>query len=248
MRDRLPVCAAALTCALSLSLSLVLLAATPAQAATLGGLTVAEPAALARILTPLIKFRACRDARKVTGDAMEVRGGCGYIEEWADPLAQLVRDPTAGERRLAQAVYASSNGAPLWVTGDPPHQATARALEAISQLNLAADKGLKPITVMTFNNFAEAFQALRAGQSDAATSIDATAMFMQNRGDFTRAQFYIRRLNNSEMANAESLWLGIRVERRMDNRQAMEQLASQLRRRFPQSRELLAYERGAFDE
>jgi acyl-CoA dehydrogenase len=44
-----------------------------------------EPGAypLARILTPLIKFRACRDARKVTGDAMEVRGGCGYIEEWA---------------------------------------------------------------------------------------------------------------------------------------------------------------------
>ena len=52
---------------------------------------------------------------------------------------------------------------------------------------MAADKGLKPITVMTFNNFAEAFQALKAGQSDAATSIDATAMFMQQRGDFTRA-------------------------------------------------------------
>ncbi len=52
---------------------------------------------------------------------------------------------------------------------------------------MAQDKGLKPITVMTFNNFAEAFQALRAGQSDAATSIDATAMFMQQRGDFTRA-------------------------------------------------------------
>jgi polar amino acid transport system substrate-binding protein len=40
---------------------------------------------------------------------------------------------------------------------------------------------------MTFNNFAESFQALRAGQADAATSIDATAMFMQQRGDFTRA-------------------------------------------------------------
>lgn len=48
-------------------------------------------------------------------------------------------------------------------------------------------KGLKPVSVLTFNNFAEAFQALRAGQSDAATSIDATAMFMQTRGDFTRA-------------------------------------------------------------
>ena len=53
--------------------------------------------------------------------------------------------------------------------------------------DMVQKKGLKPITVLTFNNFAEAFQALRAGQSDAATSIDATAMFMQNRGDFTRA-------------------------------------------------------------
>lgn len=48
-------------------------------------------------------------------------------------------------------------------------------------------EGLRPVEVRTFNNFAEAFQALRAGQSDAATSIDATAMFMQQRGDFTRA-------------------------------------------------------------
>jgi polar amino acid transport system substrate-binding protein len=53
--------------------------------------------------------------------------------------------------------------------------------------DMVVKKGLKPITVLTFNNFAEAFQALRAGQSDAATSIDATAMFMQTRGDFTRA-------------------------------------------------------------
>ncbi|RYF61296.1 MAG: DNA alkylation response protein [Comamonadaceae bacterium] len=50
--------------------------------------------ALARILTPLIKFRACRDARRVTGDAMEVRGGCGYIEEFSD--ARLVRDAHLG--------------------------------------------------------------------------------------------------------------------------------------------------------
>ena len=49
---------------------------------------------LARILTPLIKFRACRDARRVTGDAMEVRGGCGYIEEWPDP--RLLRDAHLG--------------------------------------------------------------------------------------------------------------------------------------------------------
>jgi acyl-CoA dehydrogenase len=49
---------------------------------------------LARIMTPLLKFRACRDARKVTGDAMEVRGGCGYVEEWPD--ARLLRDAHLG--------------------------------------------------------------------------------------------------------------------------------------------------------
>jgi acyl-CoA dehydrogenase len=47
-----------------------------------------------RILTPLLKFRACRDARRVTGDAMEVRGGSGYIEEWSD--ARLLRDAHLG--------------------------------------------------------------------------------------------------------------------------------------------------------
>jgi len=47
-----------------------------------------------RLLTPLIKFRACRDARRATGDAMEVRGGVGYIEEWAD--ARLLRDAHLG--------------------------------------------------------------------------------------------------------------------------------------------------------
>lgn len=49
---------------------------------------------LARIMTPLIKFRACRDARRVTGDGMEVRGGCGYIEEWSEP--RLLRDAHLG--------------------------------------------------------------------------------------------------------------------------------------------------------
>ncbi|EDP65702.1 Acyl-CoA dehydrogenase [alpha proteobacterium BAL199] len=54
----------------------------------------AEGKALRRILTPLVKFRVCRDARKVTGDAMEARGGVGYIEEWIEP--RLLRDSHLG--------------------------------------------------------------------------------------------------------------------------------------------------------
>ena len=86
---------------------------------------------------------------------------------------------------------------------------------------------------------------LDAGNPETAYTL---ARLLYQRGDFNQAQFYIRRLNNSERANAESLWLGIKVERRLNNQVAMQQLGSQLRRRFPESRELLAYERGAFDD
>lgn len=74
------------------------------------------------------------------------------------------------------------------------------------------------------------------------------ASLLFTRGDLLRSQFYIRRINNSELANAESLWLGIKVERKLDNREAVKQLAEQLGKRFAQSRELQAYQRGAFDE
>jgi len=67
-------------------------------------------------------------------------------------------------------------------------------------------------------------------------------------GDYKRAQFYIRRLNNSEQANAESLWLGVRVERQLQNNEAVRQLGEQLSRRFPETKEAAAYARGAFDE
>jgi len=74
------------------------------------------------------------------------------------------------------------------------------------------------------------------------------ALLLFQRGDFAKSQFYVRRINNSDLANAESLWLGIRVERRMNNSEAMQQLVGQLRKRFPQSPEAGALDRGAFDE
>jgi len=104
---------------------------------------------------------------------------------------------------------------------------------------------------------------LAAGQRDAAErsfarsyELDASnpisgynlANLLFLRGELQRAQFYIRRLNNSELANAETLWLGIKVERKLNNLEAERQLTTQLRRRFPQSRELTSLDRGAFDE
>jgi type IV pilus assembly protein PilF len=90
----------------------------------------------------------------------------------------------------------------------------------------------------------------RSYELDAANPVTGynLANLLFQRGDFSRAQFYIRRLNNSDMANAETLWLGIKVEQQMNDRVAMLQLADQLKRRFPQSREIGSFERGAFND
>ncbi len=98
---------------------------------------------------------------------------------------------------------------------------------------------------------AEAERSLaRSYELDAGNPVTGynLANLLYQRGEVQRAQFYIRRLNNSELANAETLWLGIKVERRMNDQVAMSQLADQLRKRFPQSRQMVSYERGAFDD
>lgn len=47
-----------------------------------------------RIMTPVAKYRACRDNVTVATGAMEARGGNGYIEDW--PNARLIRDAHLG--------------------------------------------------------------------------------------------------------------------------------------------------------
>lgn len=118
--------------------------------------------------------------------------------------------------------------------------------------------GGQPKTLMT-----QGICQMRAGQSAEAErsllqsyELDAgnpltgynLANLLFQRGDLRRSQFYIRRLNNSNLANAETLWLGVKVERALGDREAMLQLAGQLTRRFGASREAAAYDKGAFNE
>jgi type IV pilus assembly protein PilF len=74
------------------------------------------------------------------------------------------------------------------------------------------------------------------------------ALLTFQRADYVRAQFYVRRINNSEIATAETLWLGVKIERQVGNYDGVTQLGGQLRKRFPQSREVSLLERGAFNE
>ncbi|MDT8998521.1 type IV pilus biogenesis/stability protein PilW [Paucibacter sp. APW11] len=67
-------------------------------------------------------------------------------------------------------------------------------------------------------------------------------------GQLERARFYARRVNaQAEQSNAQSLWLELRVERRLGNTVSVEELSQQLRKRHPQSPETQALNNGRFD-
>ncbi len=74
----------------------------------------------------------------------------------------------------------------------------------------------------------------------------ATMLF--RRGDFVRAQFYLKRLNAGEQVNEETLWLAIKTEHALRDESAMVALGRQLNAKFPKSKQNQSYERRAFNE
>lgn len=69
------------------------------------------------------------------------------------------------------------------------------------------------------------------------------------RGDLDRARFYIRRVNSQpEQVSSLTLWLALRIERKLGNTQSVRELGDQLLQRFPHSPEARAFENGRFDE
>ncbi len=64
--------------------------------ADIAGQAETDPAAkqILRLLTPVVKYRACRDNIPVAAGALEARGGNGYIEDFIN--ARLVRDAQLG--------------------------------------------------------------------------------------------------------------------------------------------------------
>jgi type IV pilus assembly protein PilF len=90
----------------------------------------------------------------------------------------------------------------------------------------------------------QAFQ-LDPGNLDTNTNM---AKLYYARGDYTRARFYITRVTKAENLNASILWTAIRIDRKLGDKTAETSLATQLRRRYPDSPEYASYLREAFDD
>ena len=102
------------------------------------------------------------------------------------------------------------------------------------------------------NNLAEAERSLqRAYELDPAnptTALNLSEVLLR-RGEFERARFYVRRVNAvDDLVNAQTLWLAIRIEKKLGQSSQVEILGNQLANRFPQAPEALLYEKGRFDE
>ena len=123
---------------------------------------------------------------------------------------------------------------------NPKYQGTARTMVAQGVCQARAGQ------------LAEAEASLvRAYELDPSSPVTATnlAEVLYRRGEFERARFYIRRVNAlADVSNAQTLWLAARIENKLGNRQGAAEFGSQLRRRFPDSREALAFARAEFDE
>jgi len=92
---------------------------------------------------------------------------------------------------------------------------------------------------------------MRSYQIDPSSAETAytLAEVQYRRGEYERARFYIDRVNKSaEQSNAQTLWLGSRIEYKLGNTVPARALGDQLRKRYPQSPEALAYEQGRFNE
>ena len=66
-------------------------------------------------------------------------------------------------------------------------------------------------------------------------------------GRMDEARRLVARHSKLVAPSAESLWLALRIERRMGQRVAEQSFANQLRRRFPGSPEYQALQKGKFD-
>lgn len=66
-------------------------------------------------------------------------------------------------------------------------------------------------------------------------------------GDFTRARALVTELNQRSEVSAESVWLGLRIERKLGHQEAMESYAQKLKGRFPDSQQYQDYLAGNFE-
>ncbi|HEX9396551.1 MAG TPA: type IV pilus biogenesis/stability protein PilW [Burkholderiales bacterium] len=137
----------------------------------------------------------------------------------------------------------------------------ARAPESIRYFQQAVKNPLYPTpwrsysaagvcTQMTGNikDAEDYFQRALRLEPDEPTALLALGLIRYRQAKFDESRRLVSRYNKLVAPSAESLWLALRVERKLGERVAEQSYANQLRRRFPSSPEFGALQRGEYDK
>jgi type IV pilus assembly protein PilF len=93
----------------------------------------------------------------------------------------------------------------------------------------------------------EFFQRALRVEPDDSVSLLQLGQIRYRQGKMDEARRLVSRHNKLVTPSAESLWLALRIERRLGQRVAEQSYANQLRRRYPGSPEYQALQKGKFD-
>jgi len=138
---------------------------------------------------------------------------------------------------------------------------TGRERQSIDYFRRAADSKLYTTPAMSMQNAglcmlrlhdtkgAEEFlkRSFELDASNPVTKFQLARLYLSNR-DLEKAKFYYGLLPRGQDANVDVVWLGLRIAHAEGDTRTEQQLAGDLRRRFPDSREAAALRREAFDD
>ena len=93
----------------------------------------------------------------------------------------------------------------------------------------------------------EFFQRALRLDPDDPTSLLQLGQIRYRQGSIEEARRLVSRYNKLVSPNSESLWLAVRIERKLGERVSEQSYANQLRRRFPNSAEYQSLQRGQYD-
>lgn len=94
---------------------------------------------------------------------------------------------------------------------------------------------------------AASFARALALDGDNATAAYQLAVLAWRRGDLNQAKTLVTELNRSEKPSAEVVWLGLRIEHKLGNREAEASYIAQLRKNFESSQQYQDYLAGRFE-
>lgn len=137
----------------------------------------------------------------------------------------------SGQERESFKYFEAASRNPLYKTPTRPY----------------TNAGLCYLRIKDDKSAEENFQRAVIVDGSNAQAIYHLSSLAYKRGDYFNAKKYLGELHRLMEPNAESLWLGVRIERKIGDRQAEASYSSQLRRKFAGSPEHQAMQQGKFE-